>query len=80
MTATWVRAVGQPTIDLYARISRSTDDTRGRSVEGQVEDGIDDIAARGATLGKVFRDESLSGCSLLQRRAQWSGRMTRTTT
>lgn len=51
---------GPPVIDIYARISRSTDKTRGRKVSDQVADGVADITARGGVVGEVFRDESLS--------------------
>ena len=51
---------GPPVIDRYARISHSTDDTRGSSLEGQIEDGRHDIVERGGVVGQVFPDESKS--------------------
>lgn len=68
---------GAPTIDIYARISRSDDGTRGRSVSEQVDDGIAAIEARGATVGEVFRDESLSAWSPKVHRPEFDRLMTR---
>src|SRR3954447_8548931 len=68
---------GPPVIDLYARISRSTEDNRGRSVQAQIEDGTADITSRGAVVGQVFRDESLSAWNPKTDRPEFNELMTR---
>lgn len=52
-------SAGRPIIDIYASTCLSTEDSRGRSVSGQVEDGVAYIHSRGADVGEVFQDERL---------------------
>jgi site-specific DNA recombinase len=62
----------QPVIDIYARVSKSTTITIGRSTDRQIEDGIADITSRGAVVGMVHRDESLSAWRQGVVRPEWN--------
>lgn len=60
MKKTQRQRTGPLVIDVYARISRSTSDNRGRSVGSQIEECLAELADRGAVAGTVFKDESKS--------------------
>src|SRR4051795_4929709 len=68
---------GPLVIDVYARISRSTDDSRGQSVDAQIEDCVDEIEQRCAVVGEVFKDEWLSGWNPKVVREEWNRLMER---
>ena len=70
-----------PVIDLYGRISKETaGDRRQRqfsSPDAQIEEMVAELDRRGATVGKIFKDTSLSAWDRNVVRPQWNELMAR---
>ncbi|MFE7720711.1 recombinase family protein [Nocardia rhizosphaerihabitans] len=65
-----------PVLDIYARVSRLTDD-RQRSTEGQVEDCTARVADHGGQVGEVHIDSDRSAWNRRVFRREWERLMTR---
>ena len=65
-----------PVIDVYARLSRAVDGETIK-VEDQIELCTEEILARGAVVGEVFRDNSLSAWKPSVVRPDWNRLMAR---
>ncbi|MCT2280312.1 recombinase family protein [Micromonospora chalcea] len=68
--------VEQPTLDIYARVSRLGDD-RQRSTEGQVDDCTIVVEDRGAQVGEIHVDSGRSAWNPRVKRPGWDRMMQR---